>query len=146
MRSANPSFFSKENISCLPRRVLYHISIFYVNQTNSVLNFARGQTPADDTCVYWKQCILKHRILRKIRATFLSLSEEKKATSAGLKRLRRSRCPLAYSLHNMFLWSKGPIIPKLSLLPLLIWSTVVLDRHVAHWIYCNVLKYWDTLK
>ena len=25
----------------------------YVNQTDSVLNFARGQTPADDTCVYW---------------------------------------------------------------------------------------------
>ena len=25
---------------------------FYVNQTDSVLNFARGQTPADDTCVY----------------------------------------------------------------------------------------------
>ena len=44
------------------------------------------------------KCILKHRILRKIRATFLSLSEEKKATSAGLKRLRRSRRPLAYSL------------------------------------------------
>ena len=42
--------------------------------------------------------MLKHRILRKIRATFLSLSEEKKATSAGLKRLRRSRHPLAYSL------------------------------------------------
>ena len=31
---------------------LYHILIFYVNQTDSVLNFARGQTPADDTCVY----------------------------------------------------------------------------------------------
>ena len=44
------------------------------------------------------KCILKHRILRKIRATFLSLSEEKKATSAGLKRLYRSRRPLAYSL------------------------------------------------
>ena len=41
---------------------------------------------------------MKHRILRKIRATFLSLSEEKKATSAGVKRLRRSRRPLAYSL------------------------------------------------
>ena len=25
---------------------------FYVNQTDSVLNFARGHTPADDTCVY----------------------------------------------------------------------------------------------
>ena len=25
---------------------------FYVNQTDSVLNFARGQTLADDTCVY----------------------------------------------------------------------------------------------
>ena len=47
------------------------------------------------------KCILKHRILRKIRATFLSLSEEKKATSAGLKRLRRSRRPLAYSLHSI---------------------------------------------
>ena len=69
---------------------------FYVNQTDSVLNFARGQTPADDTCIL--KCILKHRILRKIRATFLSLSEEKKATSADLKRLRRSRRPLAYSL------------------------------------------------
>ena len=52
MRSANPSNFSRENISCLPRRVLYHVSIFYVNQTDSVLNFARGQTPADDSCVY----------------------------------------------------------------------------------------------
>ena len=41
---------------------------------------------------------MKHRILRKIRATFLSLSKEKKATSAGVKRLRRSRRPLAYSL------------------------------------------------
>ena len=49
---ANPSNFSRENISCLPRRVLYHVSIFYVNQTDSVLNFARGQIPADDTCVY----------------------------------------------------------------------------------------------
>ena len=47
------------------------------------------------------KCILKHRILRKVRATFLSLSEEKRATSAGLKRLRRSRRPLAYSLHNV---------------------------------------------
>ena len=37
-----------------------------------------------------------------MRATFLSLSEEKKATSAGLKRLRRSRRPLAYSLGQMF--------------------------------------------
>ena len=46
------SNFSRENISCLPRRVLYHVSIFYVSQTDSVLNFARGQTPADDTCVY----------------------------------------------------------------------------------------------
>ena len=26
--------------------------LVYVNQTDSVLNFARGQTPADDTCVY----------------------------------------------------------------------------------------------
>ena len=41
-----------------------------------MFNFARGQTPADDVCVL--KCILKHRILRKIRATFLSLSEEKK--------------------------------------------------------------------
>ena len=48
------------------------------------------------------RCILKHRILRKIRATFLSLSEEKKATSAGLKRLRRSRRPLAYSLLTVY--------------------------------------------
>ena len=31
---------------------LYHVLIFYVNQTDSALNFARGQTPADDTCVY----------------------------------------------------------------------------------------------
>ena len=38
---------------------------------------------------------------RKIRATFLSLSEEKKATSAGLKRLRRSRRPIAYSLGSL---------------------------------------------
>ena len=51
-RSVNPSNFLRENISCLPRRVLYHVSIFYVNQVDSVLNFARGQTPADDTCVY----------------------------------------------------------------------------------------------
>ena len=36
----------------LPRRVLYHVSIFYVNQTDSMLNFAQGQTSADDTCVY----------------------------------------------------------------------------------------------
>ena len=34
------------------RPVLYLVSIFYVNQTDSVLNFARGQTLADDTCVY----------------------------------------------------------------------------------------------
>ena len=26
--------------------------LVYVNQTDSVLNFARGQTSADDTCVY----------------------------------------------------------------------------------------------
>ena len=63
-----------------------------------MLNFARGQIPADDVCIL--KCILKQRILRKIRATFVSLSEEKKATSAGLKRLRRSRRPLAYSLTN----------------------------------------------
>ena len=37
----------------------------------------------------------KYSTLRKIRATFLSLSEVKNATSAGLKRLRRSRRPLA---------------------------------------------------
>ena len=36
----------------LPRRVLHLVSIFCVNQTDSVLNFARGQTSADDTCVY----------------------------------------------------------------------------------------------
>ena len=43
-------------------------------------------------------------IFGKFRATFLSLSQEKKATSAGLKRLRRSRRPLAYSLniHSRF--------------------------------------------
>ena len=62
-----------------------------------MLNFARGQTPADDTCVLLK-CKLKHSILRKVRATFLSLSEEKKAKSAGLKQLPRSRRPLSYSL------------------------------------------------
>ena len=26
--------------------------LVYINQTDSVLNFAQGQTPADDTCVY----------------------------------------------------------------------------------------------
>ena len=41
------SNFSWENISCLPRGVLYHASIFYVNQADRVLNFARGQTSAD---------------------------------------------------------------------------------------------------
>ena len=97
MRSANPSNFSRENISCLPRRVLYQVLIFYVNQTDSVLNFARGQTPADDTCVYWN-VYWNTVFCGKFRATFLSLSKEKKATSAGLKRLRRSRRPLAYSL------------------------------------------------
>ena len=70
---------------------------FYVNQTDSVLNFARGQTPADDTCVYWN-VYWNTVFCGKFRATYLSLSEEKKATSAGLKRLRRSRRPLAYSL------------------------------------------------
>ena len=53
---------------------------------DSELNFAGGQTPTDDTCIL--KCIFKHRILRKIRATFLSLSEEKNETSAGLKQLR----------------------------------------------------------
>ena len=72
---------------------------FFVNQTDSVLNFARGQTPADDTCVYWN-VYWNTVFCEKFRATFLSLSEEKKATSAGLKRLRRSRRPLAYSLRN----------------------------------------------
>ena len=79
---------------------------FYVNQTDSVLNFARGQTPADDTCVYCNVQILKHRILRKIRATFLSLSREKKATSAGLKRLRHSRRPLVIPAFPMKLLSQ----------------------------------------
>ena len=91
---ANPSNFSRENISCLSRPVLYQVSIFYVDQTDSVLNFARGQTPADDVCIL--KCILKHR--QKIRVTFFSLSEEKKATLACLKLLRHSCCPLAYSL------------------------------------------------
>ena len=54
MRIANPAKFSREKSAALPRRVLYHVSIFYVNQTDSMLNFARGQTWADDTCVYWK--------------------------------------------------------------------------------------------
>ena len=40
----------------------------------------------------------KYHTLQKIRATFLSLSDEKKATSAGLKRLGFSCRPLAYSL------------------------------------------------
>ena len=57
---------------------------FYVNQTDRVLNFPRGHTSADDVCIL--KCIFKHRILQKIRATFLSLSEEEKVTSAGLKR------------------------------------------------------------
>ena len=96
MRSANPSNFSRENTSCLPRWVLYHVLIFYVNQTDSVLNFIRVQTPADDTCVYWN-VYWNTVICRNFRATFLSLSGEKKATSAGLKWLRRSRRPLAYS-------------------------------------------------
>ena len=56
------------------------------------------------------KCTLKHRILRKIRATFLSLSEEKKATSAGLKRLRRSRRPLAYSLLSIAILAFAPLI------------------------------------
>ena len=46
------------------------------------------------------KCILKHRIFPKIRATFLSLSEEKQAASAGLKRLRGSCHPLVYSLYR----------------------------------------------
>ena len=48
----------------------------------------------------------KYRTLQKIRATFLSLSKEKKVTSAGLKQLRHSRRPLAYSLlerENLFM-------------------------------------------
>ena len=49
-------------------------------------------------CIF--KCIFKHCILRKIRGTFLSLSEEKKATLAGLKRLCCLRRPLAYSLLN----------------------------------------------
>ena len=52
MRTGKPSNFSRENISSLHRRVPYRISIFYVNQQASMLNFARGQTSADDTCVY----------------------------------------------------------------------------------------------
>ena len=63
------------------------------------------------------KCILKHRILRKIRATFLSLSEEKKATSAGLKRLRRSRRPLAYSLFYGTVLFKKEILAYSDLLP-----------------------------
>ena len=47
-----------------------------------MLNFAQGQTSADDMCVDWND---KYCTLGKIRATFLSLSEEKKAASAGLK-------------------------------------------------------------
>ena len=53
---------------------------------------------------------MKHRILRKIRATFLSLSEEKKATSAGVKRLSRSRRPLAYSLYIPFFKDTGQLV------------------------------------
>ena len=36
----------------LPRRVLYLVSIFCVNQTDGALNFVRGQTSAGDTYVY----------------------------------------------------------------------------------------------
>ena len=43
---------SEKTSADLRRRVLYHVSIFYVNQTNSVLNFTRGQNSADDTYVY----------------------------------------------------------------------------------------------
>ena len=63
----------------LPRWVLYLVSIFCVNQTDSVLNFTRGQTSADYTCVYWNDN--KHSTLRKIRATFLSLPWEKRDVS-----------------------------------------------------------------
>ena len=104
----NALFFRKSSHSACAQRIplifrgktsaaFPDVSIFLCKPEGySVLNFARGQTPADDTCLL--KCILKHRILRKIRATFLSLSEEKKASSAGLKRLRRSHHPLAYSL------------------------------------------------
>ena len=63
---------------------------------------------------------MKHRILRKIRATFLSLSEEKKATSAGVKRLRRSRSPLAYSLLIIDIEGDTPkVFQKLAVLKVL---------------------------
>ena len=90
MGTANLSYFSWPYLD----RSSTTYQFFYVNQMNSVLNFAWGQTSADDTCVCWND---KHHTLRKIRATFLSLSEEKKETSAGQKKLRHSR-HLAHSL------------------------------------------------
>ena len=43
-----PPFFRGKTSAAFPD----HVSIYYVNQTESVLNFARGQTPAGDTCVF----------------------------------------------------------------------------------------------
>ena len=51
-RSANPSIFRGKTSAALPDGSSTTYRYFFVNQTDSVLNFARGQTPADDTCVY----------------------------------------------------------------------------------------------
>ena len=111
---------------------LPRLDFFHVNQMDSVLNFARGQTPADDVCIL--KCILKHHIFRKIRATFLSLSEEKKATSAGLKRLNRSRRPLAYSL---LLHSEQPklyrVLAILSAIGLINFRITVILMNIFHY-------------
>ena len=49
--------FRGKTLAAQPRQVLYQVSIFYAKQMDRVLNFARGQTSADDTCVYWKRQI-----------------------------------------------------------------------------------------
>ena len=47
MPKANPNNSLREISAALLPRIN-----FFVNQMDSVLNFARGQTSADDTCVY----------------------------------------------------------------------------------------------
>ena len=47
-----PLIFRGKTSAAFPDGSSTTYRFFYVNQTDSVLNFARGQIPADDTCVY----------------------------------------------------------------------------------------------
>ena len=90
---------------------------------------------------------MKHRILRKIRATFLSLSEEKKATSAGVKRLRRSRRPLAYSLgkNSLSITCSISISFYLELRYTILWLLLAGNRPFSHCLCACVYRSRGTL-